>query len=136
MDVEEFHLPSDYCVTDFGALASRLVALSSRSPRKTRNLLLRALFQFGQRAAGKAAKFGRGGFELLGVVSAACLECREPAAEAGELIRRQLGDGQRFLRLSCGEYSTAGSPVEPRKGIGPPPLRPVADWRASQRGEL
>ena len=32
--------------------------------------------------------------ELLGVVSAARLECSEPAAETGELVRRQ--------RLSCG----------------------------------
>ena len=53
---------------------------------------LRALFQFSKSAAGEAAKFGRSGVELLGVVGAARLECEEPAAEAGELIRRQLGN--------------------------------------------
>jgi hypothetical protein len=46
-----------------------------------------ALFQFSKRAASEAAKFGRGGVELLGVIAAARLECGEPA-EAGELIRR------------------------------------------------
>src|SRR6478609_1928129 len=49
---------------------------------------LRALFQFSKRAAGEATKFGRSGVELLGVVCAARLESGEPAAEAGELIRR------------------------------------------------
>src|SRR6516164_11467393 len=53
---------------------------------------LRALFQFSKRAAGEATKFGCSGVELLGVVGAACLECGEPAAESGELIRRQLGN--------------------------------------------
>jgi hypothetical protein len=53
---------------------------------------LRALFQFSKRPAGEAAKFVRSGVELLGVVGAARLECDEPAAEAGELIRRQLGN--------------------------------------------
>ena len=53
---------------------------------------LRALFQFSKRAAGEAAKFGRSGVKLLGVVGAARLECGEPAAESGELIRRQLGN--------------------------------------------
>jgi hypothetical protein len=51
---------------------------------------LRALFQFSERAAGKATKFGRTGVELLGVIGAARLECGEPAAESGELIRRHL----------------------------------------------
>ena len=32
---------------------------------------LRALFQFSKRAASEAAKFGRGGVELLGVIAAA-----------------------------------------------------------------
>src|SRR3974390_1524964 len=49
---------------------------------------LRALFQFSKRAAGEATKFGRSGVERLGVVGATCLECGEPAAESGELIRR------------------------------------------------
>src|SRR5262249_42607954 len=52
---------------------------------------LRAFFQFSKRAAGEATKFGRSGVKLLGVVRAAHLECGEPAAESGELIRRQLG---------------------------------------------
>ena len=53
---------------------------------------LRALFQFSKRAASEATKFGRSGVKLLGVVGAARLECGEPAAESGELIRRQLGN--------------------------------------------
>ena len=53
---------------------------------------LRALFQFSKRAAGEATKFGRSGIKRLGVVGAARLECGEPAAESGELIRRQLGN--------------------------------------------
>jgi hypothetical protein len=74
---------------------------------------------------------------LTSEVSAACLECREPAAEAGELIRRQLGDGfSDFFDFHAGSIAPPGARFEPRKGIGPPPLRPVADWRASQRGEL
>ncbi len=54
-------------------------------------LFFRAFFQFSKRAAGKATKFRRGGVKL-GVVGAARLECAEPPAEAGELIRRQLGN--------------------------------------------
>src|SRR5215471_18362749 len=53
---------------------------------------LRALFQFSKRAAGKATKFGRSGVKPLGVVDATRLECDEPTAESGELIRRQLGN--------------------------------------------
>src|SRR5262249_50706587 len=53
---------------------------------------LRSLFQFSKRAPGEATKFGRSGVKLLGVVGAARLECSEPAAESGELIRRQLGN--------------------------------------------
>ena len=47
-------------------------------------------------------------FELLGVVGAASLECGEPAAEAGELIRRQLGNrfGD-FFDFHAAQYSTA-----------------------------
>ena len=49
---------------------------------------------------------------------AAGLECRKPAAEAGELIRRQLGDGfGDFFHFHAGQYSTAGGLVEPWKGI-------------------
>ena len=54
---------------------------------------LRALFQFSERAAGEAAEFSRSGVELLGMIGSARLKCGEPAAEASELIRRQLGDG-------------------------------------------
>ena len=53
---------------------------------------LRALFQFSKCAAGEAAEFSRTRVELLSVIGAARLECGEPAAEAGELIRRQLGN--------------------------------------------
>jgi hypothetical protein len=53
---------------------------------------LRALFQFSKRAAGESTKFNRSGVKLVGMVGAARLECGEPAAESGELIRRQLGD--------------------------------------------
>ena len=71
---------------------------------------LRALFQFSKRAAGEATKFGRSGVEFLGVVGAACLECDEPAAEAGELIGRQLGDnfGDLF-DFHVAQYSTDGA---------------------------
>src|SRR5262249_35502562 len=54
---------------------------------------LRPPFEFSKRAAGESAEFRRGGVELLGMIGLARLECREPAAEASELIRRQLGDG-------------------------------------------
>ena len=101
------------------SVGERLVALLRRCPGNARSLrFLRALFQFLQGAAGKAAKFSRSGVEFLGVVAAAGLECREPAAEAGELIRRQLGDGfGDFFHFHAGQYSTAGGLVEPWKGI-------------------
>jgi hypothetical protein len=85
-----------------------LVAVGLSGPCGSR--FLRALFQFSKRAASKAAKFGRGGVEFLGVVGAARLECDEAAAEAGELIRRQLGN--RFGDLfdfHATQYSTAGA---------------------------
>ena len=70
---------------------------------------LRALFQFSKRAAGEATKFGRSGVEFLSVVGAARLECDEPAAEAGELIGRQLGDNfGDFFDFNVAQYSTAG----------------------------
>ena len=70
---------------------------------------LRALFQFSERAAGKATKFGRSGVELRGVVGSARLECGEPAAEPGELIRRQLGDNfGDFFDFHGAQYSTGG----------------------------
>ena len=62
-----------------------------------------------------AAKFGRDGLELLGVVGAPHLECVEPAAETCELIRRQLGDGFGDLfDFHAAQYSTGGG----RKPIG------------------
>jgi hypothetical protein len=70
---------------------------------------LRALFQFSKRAAGEATKFGRSGVEFLGVVGAARVECGEPAAESGELIRRQLGNNfSDFFDFHGAQYSTAG----------------------------
>lgn len=72
--------------------------------------LLRPLFQFGKRAAGEAAKFGRSRVELFRVVGAARLECGEPPAEAGKLIRRQLGNGfGDFFDFHGALYSTAGA---------------------------
>ena len=44
------------------------------------------------------------------VVGAACLECDEPAAEAGELIGWQLGDNfGDFFDFHVAQYSTAGA---------------------------
>ena len=46
-------------------------------------------------------------FELLGAVCAALLESGEPAAEAGELIRRQLGNSLGdFFDFHVAQYST------------------------------
>src|SRR3974390_1020624 len=84
---------------------------------------LRALFQFSKRAAGEATKFGRSGVELLGVVGATCLECGEPAAESGELIRRQLSDNfDDFFDFHGAQYSTGRGLVQRRKGIDRHPL--------------
>ena len=83
--------------------------------------VLCAPFQFSNRAAGEAAEFSRSGVELLGVIGTARLECGEPAAEAGELIRRQLdnsfGD---FFDFHAAQCSTAKGLVERREGIGRP----------------
>src|SRR2546430_14358116 len=69
---------------------------------------LRAPFQSSKRAAGEAAEFSRSGVELLGVIGATRLECGEPAAEAGELIRRQLGNSfGDFFDFHVPQYSTA-----------------------------
>ncbi|MGB6936594.1 MAG: hypothetical protein WBE14_07830 [Xanthobacteraceae bacterium] len=70
----------------FGGLAGHVQTILSCSR------FLPAIFQFGKRPASEAAKFGCGGFRLLGVVGAARLECGEPATEAGKLFGRQLGD--------------------------------------------
>jgi hypothetical protein len=79
--------------------------------------LLRAPFQFNKRAAGEAAEFSRSGIELLGVIGAARLECAEPAAEARELIWRQVGNRfGNFFDFHVVHYSTGR--VERRKEIG------------------
>src|SRR5262249_9201705 len=65
-------------------------------------------FQFGDRAAREAAEFGRSRVQFLSVIGAARLECGEPAAEAGELIRRELGNSfGDFFDLHGAQYSTA-----------------------------
>jgi hypothetical protein len=67
----------------------------------------RAPFQLSERAAGEAAEFSRSGVEFLGMIGSARLECGEPAAEASELIRRQLGDGfGDFFDIHVTQYST------------------------------
>jgi hypothetical protein len=79
---------------------------------------LRALFQFSDRAAGKATKFGCSGVELLGVVGAARLECGEPAAESGELIRRQLGNNFGDFFDFHGAQLTSSNLLPSRQDIG------------------
>ena len=69
---------------------------------------LRAPFQFSKRAAGEAAKFGRSGVKLLGVVGATRLECGEPAAESGQLIRRQLGNSFAITHAPGGMTAALG----------------------------
>src|SRR5262249_56706103 len=86
---------------------------------------LRALFQFSKRAAGETAEFSRSRVEFLSVIGAARLECGEPAAEPGELIRRQLGNSfGDFFDLHGAQYSTPPGLIERRKGF--PPRRPPA----------
>ena len=81
----------------------------------------RALFQFSKRAAGEAAKFGRSRVELLGMVGAARLECSEPAAETGELLRRQLGNGfGDFFDFHVAEYTTAETWLRDGQELGLP----------------
>ena len=53
---------------------------------------LRTLFEFSKRPTGEAAELCRRGVKYLDVVGAVRLECGEPAAEARELVRRQLGN--------------------------------------------
>jgi hypothetical protein len=70
--------------------------------------LLCAPFPFSNRAGGEPTEFGGSGVEFLGVAGAPRLECGEPAAEAGELIRRQLGNGfGDFFDFHVVQYSTA-----------------------------
>jgi hypothetical protein len=58
------------------------------------------------------------------VVGAARLECDELAAEAGELIRRQLGNSfGDFFDFHVAQYSTAGASLSDGKGlVAPLPL--------------
>jgi hypothetical protein len=90
--------------------------------------LIRALLQLSKRAAGQSAKFSRGGVEFRGVVGAARLERDEPAAEAVELIRRQLGHcfGD-FFHFHVPQYSTAWGLVERWNRIGAPWSRVTSD---------
>jgi hypothetical protein len=68
---------------------------------------VRAPFQFSKCAAGEPSEFSRRRVEFLGVIDAARLECGEPAAEAGELIRRQLGNSVGdFFDFHVAQYST------------------------------
>ena len=79
---------------------------------------LRALFQFSKRAAGEATEFSRSRVELLSVIGAARLECGEPAAEAGELIRRQLSNSfGDFFDFHVVQYSTAEAWLSDGKGL-------------------
>jgi hypothetical protein len=74
--------------------------------------------QFSKRAAGEAAEFSRSGVEFLSVIGTARLECDEPAAEAGELIRRQLGNSfGNFFDFHVAQYSTAGALLSDGKGL-------------------
>jgi hypothetical protein len=87
-------------IRHIGAVAHQAVLRGSR--------FLRAPFQISKHAAGEAAEFSRSGVELLGVIGAARLECGEPPAETGELIRRQLGNSLGdFFDLHVRQYSTA-----------------------------
>ena len=84
--------------------------------------VLCAPFQFSNRAAGEAAEFSRSGVELLGVIGTARLECGEPAAEAGELIRRQLGNSfGDFFDFHAAQYSTTKAWLSDGKGLGARP---------------
>ena len=79
-------------------------------PLSNDSWFLRAPFEFSERATGEAAEFGRGGVELLRLIGSARLKCGEPAAEARELIRRQLGDGLGdFFDFHGTQYSPCSS---------------------------
>jgi hypothetical protein len=80
---------------------------------------LRALFQFSKCAAREAAEFSSSRVQLLSVISAARLECGEPAAEAGELIRRQLGNSfGDFFDFHVAQYSTTEAWLSDGNGFG------------------
>lgn len=53
------------------------------------------------------------------MIGAARLECGEPAAESGELIRRQLGNSfGDFFDFHVAQYSTAEAWLSDAKGFG------------------
>ena len=53
------------------------------------------------------------------MIGAACLECGEPATEAGELIRRQLGNSfGDFFDFHVAQYSTAAAWLNEGKELG------------------
>src|SRR5919108_5991147 len=89
---------------------SGIATLSEPKPthHKTTHGSFARFFNSANAAAGEASEFSRSGVGLLGVLGAVCLECDEPAAEAGELIRRQLGNsfGDLF-DFHVAQYSTA-----------------------------
>jgi hypothetical protein len=66
-------------IRHIGVVAHQAVLRGSR--------FLRAPLQISKRATSEATEFSRSGVEFLGVISAARLECGEPPAETGELIR-------------------------------------------------
>jgi hypothetical protein len=89
--------------------------------------------------AGEAAKFGRSGVELLGVVSTGRLECSKPAAKPVELIWRQLDNGLGdFFDFHEAHYSTAAgffvsrnlAAAEIRTGRN----RPLAESNLKEKG--
>jgi hypothetical protein len=56
------------------------------------------------------------------VIGAARLECGEPAAEASELIRRQLGNSfSDFFDFPVAQYSTAEARLSDERGWAPAP---------------
>src|SRR6266446_6034396 len=108
-------------IRHIGVVAHEAVLRGSR--------FLRAPLQISKRATGEATEFSRSGVELLGVISAARLECGEPPAETGELIRRQLGNSfGDFFDLHVAQYSIERL-VERRKTIEYRPPRCLADTR-------
>ena len=99
---------------------------------KNQSRFLRAPLQLSKSAAGEAAEFSRSGVELPGVIGATCLECGEPAAEAGELIWRQAGNSfSDFFNFHVAQSSTgARAWLSDGIAIGSPPptqARPLVD---------
>ena len=69
------------------------------------------------------------------MIGMARLECGEPAAEAGELIRRQLGNSfGDFFNLHVAQYSTAETWLSDRKLLSPKKM-PRTSLTASRRSD-